>query len=316
MTQKIMIENREWEKEENKFKYAKELEAGNILFFPSIPFSFPQEEIDFLLQQKQGGSGSRKNIAYKPQLDKITNHKTKDFVEAEHLRTILRNYSKRATYFLSALLPTYAKSWKLDYASFRPFQEKGRKLRVRARNDLLHVDAFPTRPLHGARILRFFTNINPTESRHWITSEPFAELAKKFGGTHGVAFPHSVSYSLKGRLERKVKQMICKAGLHIPLRSPYDVFMLNLHNFLKENEDFQKNCMKDHWEFPPNSCWAVFTDQVSHAALAGQYALEQTYLVPKKGLLFPDMAPLSILERLSGRNLVDFELASIIPTNM
>jgi len=308
MAQKIVVQNKEWEKKENKLKYCSELEAGNILFFPSIPFSFPQEEIDFLLQQKQSGSGARKNIAYKPQIDKITNHKTKDFAEAEHLKNILRNYSKRSTYFLSSLLGPYAKTWKLDYASFRPFQEKRRKLRVRARNDLLHVDAFPTRPLHGARILRFFTNINPVESRHWVTSSPFSELAEKFGGTQ-VAFPASTSYSLTGRLERKMKQMLCKASLHIPLRSPYDVFMLKLHNFLKENEQFQKECVKDHWEFPPNSCWAVFTDQVSHAALAGQYALEQTYLVPKKGLLFPDRAPLSILERLSKGNMVDHEFA-------
>jgi len=309
MAQKIVVENKEWEKKDNKLKYCSELEAGNILFFPSIPFSFPQEEIQFLLQQKQSSSSARKNIAYKPQVDKITNHQTKNFAEAENLRYILRNYSKRATYFLSELLSPYVNQWKLDYASFRPFQEKGRKLRIRARNDLLHVDAFPTRPLHGARILRFFTNINPTESRHWVTSEPFAELAKKFGGGQGVSFPRSVNHSLLGRLERKMKQILCKAGLQIPLRSPYDVFMLKLHNFLKENEVFQKECAKDHWEFPPNSCWAVFTDQVSHAALAGQYALEQTYLIPRRALLFPDKAPLSILERLSEGNMVDYAFA-------
>ena len=308
MAQKIIVENKEWEKKENQLKYCKELEAGNILFFPSIPFSFPQEEIDFLLEQKQGGSGTRKNIAYKPQLNKITNHKTSDFATAERLRFILCNYSKRATHFLSILAPLYAQHWKLDYASFRPFQEKGRKLRVRARNDLLHVDAFPTRPLHGDRILRFFTNINPIESRRWMTSEPFEELAKKFGGSHGVSFPKPIRYSLLGRLEKKIKQMLCKAGLHVPLRSPYDTFMLKLHNFLKENEQFQKECRKDYWEFPPNSCWAVFTDQVSHAALSGQYALEQTYLIPREGLLFSEKAPVSVLERLVGKNMVDYQL--------
>lgn len=309
MAKKIVIEHKEWEKRENQLKYCSELEEGNILFFPSIPFSFPQEEIDFLLSQKQTGSSGRKNIAYKPQIDKITNHKTKDPAETEHLQNILRNYSKRTTHFLSSILPSHARYWKLDYASFRPFQEKGRKLRVRARNDLLHVDAFPTRPLHGARILRFFTNINPKESRYWVTSDSFSDLVKKFGNREGVPVPSATSYSLMARLERKMKQVLCKAGLHIPLRSPYDVFMLKLHNFLKENEQFQKECKKDPWEFPPNSCWAVFTDQVSHAALAGQYALEQTYLVPRKALLFPDRAPLSILERLSNGNMVDYEFA-------
>lgn len=305
MTQKIIVQNSEWNKEANRFRYAKELESGNILFFQNPPFSFPQEEIDFLLAQRQGASGSRKNISYKPDLDKVSNHHSDHDASSEKLREILRNYSKRVTDFLNTLLSPYAKLWKRDYASFRPFQEKGRKLRVRARNDLLHCDAFPTRPLHGARILRFFTNINPVEGRKWVTSKPFGELAKEFGGDRGVVFPPSIGFSLKDRLARKLRDLLRKSGFKIPLRSPYDVFMLKMHHFLKENEEFQKTCPKDHWEFPPNSCWAVFTDLVSHAALSGQYALEQTFIIPQKALLFPELAPVSILERLSRRNLVD-----------
>ena len=308
MAKKIVIENREWEKEENKFKYCEGLEDGNILFFPTAPFPFPKEEIDFLLTQKQGGSAARKNIAYKPQLDKITNHDSKDPAAAARLKEILSNYSKRVTEFLTVFLSPYARGWKHDYASFRPFQEKGRKLRLRARNDLLHVDSFPTRPLHGARILRFFTNINPTESRHWITTDGFADLAKAYA--ERISIPPTVGYDLKSRLERKMKGLLRSMGVKIPLRSPYDTFMLNMHNFLKENEDFQKNCQKDHWEFHPGSCWAVFTDQVSHAALAGQYAIEQTFLIPQHVLLCPEKSPASVLERMSGRNLVNPEFLS------
>lgn len=308
MAKKIVIENREWENPENKFKYCEALEEGNILFFPSTPFSFPQEEIDFLLQQKQGKSSARKNIAYKPQFDRITNHDTKDPEAAEKLKQILRNYSRRVTEFLSVFLSPYTKDWKHDYASFRPFQEKGRKLRLRARNDLIHVDSFPTRPLHGARILRFFTNINPTEGRHWITSDNFAELAKQYADK--VSIPQSTSYDLKSRIERKMRRLLQSTGLKLPLRSPYDSFMLNMHNFLKENGEFQENCHKDHWEFPPGSCWVVFTDQVSHAALAGQYAIEQTFLIPPKALLLPEKSPAAVLERLSGKNLIDRELLS------
>jgi hypothetical protein len=301
MAKKVVVTD-----QENRFKYCEALEEGNILFFPKTPFPFPQEEIDFLLKQRQGGSSARKNIAYKPQLDRITNHDTKDPVSAEKLREILRNYSQRVTEFLSVLLAPYAKGWKHDYASFRPFQEKGRKLRLRARNDLLHVDAFPTRPLHGMRILRFFTNINSTESRRWITSQGFADLAKEYAAQ--VSIPPSMSYDLKSRLARKMKQLLCSAGVKVPLRSPYDHFMLKMHNFLKENSEFQTKCPKDHWDFPPGSCWAVFTDQVSHAALSGQYALEQTFLVPQGVLLCPEKSPVSVLERMSGKNLVDPEL--------
>ena len=303
MAQKIVIQN---VAEKDSRQYCQELEKGNILFFPSIPFSFPQEEIDFLLKQKQGKAKGRKNIAYKPQMDRVTNYETKDPEAREKLRAALRNYSGRVSTFLEKLLEPYSQGWQLDFASFRPFQEKGRKLRLRARNDLLHVDAFPTRPLHGNRILRFFTNINPKESRHWMTSLPFDALLQTYGGVE-VPFSRAVGYSLFNRIQRKMKQTLRSAGVKIALRSPYDKFMLRFHNFLKENAAFQADCPKDHWEFPPNCCWAVFTDQVSHAAMAGQYALEQTFLIPIASLLYPEKSPLHVLQRRSGRNLIDTE---------
>src|SRR5262245_55589028 len=123
MAQKIIVQNGEWNDEQNQYRYAKELEAGNILFFQTPPFPFPQEEIDFLLAQRQGGSGARKNISYKPTVDKVSNHRSDHAASSEKLREVLRNYSKRVTGFLSTLLAPYAKLWKLDYASFRPFQE-------------------------------------------------------------------------------------------------------------------------------------------------------------------------------------------------
>src|SRR3954452_18311418 len=74
------------------------------------------------------------------------------------------------------ILPDYARAWKVDYASFRSIEERGRELPLTKRNDLLHVDAFPTRPVFGDLILRCFTNVNPAQSREWMTSDPFAIL--------------------------------------------------------------------------------------------------------------------------------------------
>ncbi|HSW72343.1 MAG TPA: Kdo hydroxylase family protein [Chlamydiales bacterium] len=284
-----------------KLNFAEELEKGNILFFEKSPFPFPPEDLEFLLQQKQTGAKNRKNIAYKPGKEKITNAVGNE----ERLLSIMRNYSIQVTTFLKTLLPSYATCWKLDYASFRPFQEKGRELRLRARNDLLHTDAFPTRPMHGSRILRFFTNINPHEARKWMTSMPFEKLVEDYGGEKGVPFPKSPNEHWTGKLQRIIKKAAKKAGLPVVLRSPYDEFMMHFHNYLKENEEFQKNCPKDHWDFPPGSCWIVFTDQVSHAALAGQYALEQTLIIPKSGLVNPELAPISVLERLSRERMID-----------
>ena len=84
------------------------------------------------------------------------------------------------------LLTPYAGKWKLDYASYRPLEEHGRPARLRARNDLPHVDAFPTRPTNGDRILRLFTNINPAQNRVWITSQTFDVIGPQFAKVIGL----------------------------------------------------------------------------------------------------------------------------------
>jgi hypothetical protein len=56
-------------------------------------------------------------------------------------------------------------------------------------------------------------------------------------------------------------------------------------------------------DFPAGSTWIAFTDQVSHAAMAGQYQLEQTFLVPVTAMERPDLSPLRVLERLKDRPL-------------
>lgn len=297
MAKLVTIDKSELENKNYQDRYCRELEAGNILFLPQIPFPFSNDDLQFLLAQRQTEAKNRKNIAYKPKTNSITNAALLSEEASHRLLEVMQRYSQTVTTFLSQLLAPYASQWKLDYASFRPFQEKGRALRTRARNDLLHVDSFPTRPMNGNRILRFFTNINPSESRFWITSHPLEILAERFGGKE-VPFPKSTT------LLRSLASAGKKMGLPISLRSPYDVFMLNLHNFLKENEEFQKTCHKDYWEFPSMSCWIVFTDQVSHAATAGQYAIEQTILVPPTALVNPDSAPLSVIEKLAQRKMV------------
>jgi len=54
-------------------------------------------------------------------------------------------------------------------------------------------------------------------------------------------------------------------------------------------------------DFPAGSTWIAFTDQVSHAATAGQYQLEQTFLLPVDAMADPERSPLRVLERIMGR---------------
>ncbi len=276
-----------------------QLESGNILFFPRTPFPFPPEDREFLLGQRQTGAAFHKNIAYRPAEDRVTGLDTSSGAEAERLRAILRGYSQNAVRFVEALLPPYAGKWKLDFASYRPFEERGRPARLRARNDLPHVDAFPTRPTNGDRILRLFTNINPAKSRVWVTSETFAAIAPRFAKQLGLPRPATNSAA---RAVRSLARAVHWPGAN---RSPYDAFMHRCHNAMKEDAAFQANCPKQRWEFPPDSTWMVFTDMVSHAVLEGQYALEQTFRVSRAAMVAPGKSPVAILERLAGYPLVN-----------
>jgi hypothetical protein len=275
-------------------EYCFELEAGGILFFPHTPFEFPDDEIQFLLTRKQAGGAFHKNIAYRPAVDRITGADDSG-PEAQRLCEIMRNYSRRSAKFLSAFLGPYGKRWKLDFASYRPLEERGRSARVRARNDLPHVDAFPTRPTNGDRILRFFTNINPSQNRVWITSQTFDVQAPRF--VQQVGLPGSEGSDPLSRAFRAVAK-----ALHVPGadRSPYDEFMHRCHNAMKEDQEFQRACPKQRWEFPPNSNWMVYTDFVSHAVLEGQYALEQTFIVSRDAMVRPELSPVTILEGIAG----------------
>lgn len=284
-----------------------QLEAGEILYFPKTPVPIPPDDLAFLLGQQQTDSSLHKNIAYKPprgsKPDKLSgvNTKTADAAAVQRLQSIMRAYSQHVVEFLTGLLSPYRAKWRLDYASFRPQEEQGRDLPHRRRNDLLHTDAFPTRPTYGARILRFFNNIHPTRTRDWMVSDPFATVVKEFAPKEIRPEPdHAMARAAKG-LGRAVG-----LGAAIPSikRSPYDEFMMRFHNFLKENARFQAECAKYPWQFPSGSSWMVYTDTVPHAVLAGQYALEQTLLVEPDALVAPETSPLKVLERIAGTALV------------
>lgn len=275
-----------------------ELESGNIVLFARSPILLPDQDRDLLLGRKQSSSPYHKNVAYRLAEDHITGLGGGGQSESEQLRRILRDYSRRVVEFLSSFLSPYAAKWKLDYASFRPFEEKGRPARVHARNDLLHFDSFPTRPTNGARILRFFTNVNPAESRVWITSETFGAFGPRFAAAAGLG-DSSTWNTLVGGLRSAARAMRVPGSS----RPPYDEFMHRCHNLMKEDASFQENARKQRWEFSPGSSWIVFTDCVSHAVLSGQYALEQTFLIPQDALVAPQHSPLTILEKIAGRRL-------------
>lgn len=280
--------------------YCQQLEQGQILFFSDIPFDLLDEEIKFLLSRRPGNSRIHKNVSYRPGRDALRGFSSDRTEDITRLRRIMRNYSVQVTRFLSRLLSPYAGHWSLDFASYRPLEEEGRDLPLHKRNDLLHVDAFPSRPTRGGRILRVFTNINPDRPRIWMTTAGFDALARRFASDAGLERIVERASSPVSSLRRGATHLMRALGLPVADRSAYDQFMLRFHDYLKENTDFQNGCQKIRLEFPPRATWIVFTDAVPHAALSGQFALEHTYIVPTNALLSPDKAPINVLESLCG----------------
>jgi hypothetical protein len=280
-----------------------QLEAGEILYFPQTPIAISPDDLQFLLGQQQTDSSLHKNIAYKPNIDKLSgvDTKTAGTQAVARLQGIMRGYSRSVTEFLTGFLTPYRANWQLDYASFRPQEEQGRDLALRKRNDLLHTDAFPTRPTYGARILRFFNNIHPTRTRDWVVGDPFEQIVRQFAPNQIAPQPDGAGSKLGKSLGRAIG-----LGAAIPSikRSPYDDFMMRFHNFLKENARFQRDCVKHPWQFSSGSSWMVYTDTVPHAVLAGQYALEQTFLVKPEALVAPEHSPLKVLEEIAGASLI------------
>lgn len=278
------------------------LELGGILFFPETPI-LSEEDRDFLLGVRQSGGGFHKNVSYKPALDKAAGFDKDNPETAERLRTVLRTYSRKITEFLNETMPRYRVGLRMDYASFRPQEERGRDLPTKKRNDLLHVDAFPTRPTNGDLILRVFTNINPTEARVWNISDPFEALANRYAADAGLDQIAAKSRSAFSRLGYAAATALHAMKLPVAARTPYDRFMLGFHDYLKYNQVYQDGCAKYRFEFPPQATWMVFTDVVPHSVLSGQFALEQTYLIARSSLETPSRAPASILEKLAKTSL-------------
>ena len=296
------------ESDRNAREWCARLEAGEILYFPQTPIPLPDASLSFLLSQQQAASGLHKNIAYKPNTNTISglDAKTADAAASERLRSIMQSYSRAVDQFLAGFLLPYQRRWQLDYASFRPLEEEGRDLPLRRRNDLLHTDAFPTRPTHGARILRFFNNIHPSRTRDWVVSDPFGVIAPQYAPRQ---IPLPKGGASAGRTLRSLASSLALGaglGKAIPSlrRSPYDDFMMRFHNFLKENASFQAECPKYQVQFPAGSSWMVYTDMVPHAVLSGQYALEQTFLIDHKAMVTPESSPLAVLEAMTHATLV------------
>lgn len=273
------------------------LEAGQILFFERPPFNLTKQDLDTLVALRPSDSRLHKNISYRPSQDLLRGF-SGSADETKQVHDIMRRYYSEVVNFISRFLSPYAGKFQIDYASFRPLEEEGRNLPFHKRNDLLHVDAFPSRPTRGGRILRVFTNANPNQGRVWKIGPRFPELARTCASSAGLS-----KFASTGHARRTALHALRSIGVPVPDRSAYDEFMLYFHDWLKENAEFQSDRRAEQLDFPPFSTWLVFTDGVPHAALSGQFALEQTFIIPPDALVSPEVSPIRVLESLAEKKL-------------
>jgi hypothetical protein len=264
------------------------LEAGKVLYFPKLSFELlPSEQV---LLTPNVRSTKARNIS----LDASGHLKgaAGDTATQLALALMIGRFREQALALIHSLLPDYEEHLRLAPTSYRPMQVESRAQSWRADDKRLHVDAFPSRPNHGERILRVFANINPNGlPRVWRVGEPFETVAKRF-------VPRAKPY------QRWQANLLQALKITKSFRSEYDHLMLQLHDGMKSDADYQANAQQVTMPFASGSVWVCFSDQASHAVMSGQYMLEQTLHLPAQKQYDPAASPLAILTRLSGHSLL------------
>jgi len=265
------------------------LETGKILFLPELQFQLESEEMPLISPRLSDQKA--KNISLHIHTEELRGANGTD-AEMTLLKNMLKRYAVQSTSFLSSLIPGYANALQTGRTSLRPVEITERKAPSYRKDDTrLHVDAFPANPNQGKRILRLFCNIHPEgKPRLWRVGAPFREVAGDFLPKVPRQFPGS------GHVLKSLK--ITKS-----LRTPYDHIMLNIHDRMKKNQDYQNTAAYTEIAFPAPAAWIVYTDQVSHAALSGQHVLEQTFYLPVSAMQDENRSPLRILEKITGEKL-------------
>lgn len=264
------------------------VEDGMVLSFPRLPFVLGESERRFL--DARWADGKAKNISVRWPGGELRGA-LGDAADLAALKAMIVRYAEQSEAFALRLFPHYRGHLVRGNTSFRPVDVAGRETSWRKDDTRLHVDAFPSNPMHGTRLLRVFCNVNPNgEPRRWRVGMPFEQLARLYLPTIRRPVPGSAALL---------------QALHVTKRrrTEYDHTMLLLHDRTKADTDFQRNSPQAAVNFAPGTTWVVFSDQVLHAAMGGQHMMEQTFYLPPERQHDPQASPLGVLERLVGRSL-------------
>jgi len=268
------------------------VEDGLVLSFPQLPFVLDETERRFL--DPRWADGKAKNISVRWGAEHPGGElrgALGDAADLAALKAMIVRYAEQSEAFALRLFPHYRTHLQRGNTSFRPVNVAGRETSWRKDDTRLHIDAFPSNPMHGTRLLRVFCNVNPgDEPRRWRVGEPFEAHAQRYLP----AIPRPLLGSA---------WLMDAVGITKRRRTEYDHMMLQLHDRAKADAAFQSGSPQARVDFAPGTTWVVFSDQVLHAAMGGQHMMEQTFYLAPEHQHRPEASPLGILERLTGRTL-------------
>jgi len=279
------------------------MERAEVVFFEQSPVELPSAEDLTFLREGLPRELQVKNISYHPESDSIPRFEAASEIK-DRVERILRTHGRRVEEFLRRSIPDFVPGWTMGTTSFRSIEERGRKLRPRSSNELVHIDAGAYGATNGARILRFFVNVHPERDRVWGTKGSFNALMQRHqelwaaakGGKSRVPVDKTPIDHLFSGFVKAVSKVYPIA--QVADSSPYDRSMRRIHNFMKENADFRDSrAGYQEIHFPPMSAWMVFTDGISHSVLTGQHALVTTLLVPLANCRIPELSPYQVLAK-------------------
>ena len=263
----------------------RQLETEGIVVLPGRPFVLTNAES--VLLSASLSDGRAKNVSLDPRgavVRGATAHKVA-------LRALMNRYAGWALDLIDELAPRYIPALERGRTSFRPRDAREAAASPRKDDRRLHADAFPSQPTGGQRLLRVFSNVNPAgEPRLWQIGEPFEAYAGRWLSQVRRSWPGE-AWALQ------------KLGITRARRTAYDALMLGLHDRAKLDLAYQRTAPRRDLTLAAGSSWIVFTDSLVHAALAGRFALEQTFYLPVAAMETPARSPLKILERMVGRAL-------------
>lgn len=263
------------------------LENGCVIALPQLAFTLLPEEQRFLSTDWSDKKSKNISLRMHGELKGATGSET----DMAALKTMIQRYAKQSHELVATLFPTYVPNLTVANTSFRSFEVEIRVSSYRKDDTRLHADAFPSNLTQGTRLLRVFNNVNPHgKPRVWRMGEPFKKMAEAF-------LP-------KTRALLPMQAWLMKQ-LHITkrTRTEYDHRMLQLHDQVKADMHYQQHSPQQSVNFMPGTTWIVYSNQALHAAMAGQYMMEQTFSLPVDALKRPETAPLKVLERMLNKSL-------------